>query len=382
MSEATAQEAAKKPKRTTPRRKARRPAAPHGPRTRSLTRRIMITGLAGYWGTRLALRLEQDPRYELILGVDTQVPTAGQFSRTEFLGLDVKSPMLLDVLTAQRIDTVVHLNIVHSRDKERMLDNNVLGTRHVLAACAEVGVKKLVLKSSTGVYGALADNPNFLPESWPLRGRPYHPYFRSYVEVEKYASEFLGRHPDLKLSILRFASILGPTADTALSRYLRDRMVPTILGFDPLYQVTHEEDVLGAFCRAVETDFHGPVNVAGDGVLYLHRIIRMAGRTPLPIVTGLSFPILNTLASLPLVPLPPIEIDYLRYLWVADTAKMRTEFGFHPRFSAEETVKDFATARRVQRFAGQDDSSEMGEYASSVLRDILEDPEEDELHAP
>src|SRR5712692_8849827 len=134
MSEKASEQQSEKPLKISKRRAPRRKAVHSKPERGTMTRRVMITGVAGYWGTRLALKLEQDPRYELILGVDTHVPTAGQFSRTEFLGLDVKSPVLLDVLNAQRIDTVVHLNIVHSRDKERMLDTNVLGTRHILAA--------------------------------------------------------------------------------------------------------------------------------------------------------------------------------------------------------------------------------------------------------
>jgi UDP-glucose 4-epimerase len=367
----------------TPRRRrqaARRAAAPRvatAEPNRPPTRRVMITGVSGYWGTRLALRLEQDPRYEAILGVDTRIPTAGQFRRTEFIGVDVKSPVILDILHAQRIDTVVHLALISSVDKEQVLDNNVLGTRHILAACAEVGVQKLILKSSTTVYGARADNPNYLPESWPLRARPYHPYFRSYLEVERYAAEFLGQYPDVCVNLLRFPSVLGPTADTSLTRYLHERAVPTVLGFDPLYQVLHEDDVTGAMVSAVERDVRGPVNVAADGVLYLHHIIRMAGKTPWPVITPLNYPLLNTLSALPLMPVP--HIDFLRYLWVADTTRMREELGFQPAHTAVETVQDFVQSSRLHRFSGPEEPQDTGELAAAALREILENPDEEGL---
>lgn len=365
----------------TPRRRrqaARRAAAPGGGEP-GHTRRVMITGVSGYWGTRLALHLEQDPRYEAILGVDTRIPTAGQFRRTEFVGVDVKSPVILDILHAQRIDTVVHLALISSVDKERVLDNNVLGTRHILAACAEVGVQKLILKSSTTVYGARPENPNYLPESWPLKARPYHPYFRSYLEIERYAAEFLAEYPDVCVTLLRFPNVLGPTADTALTRYLNERAVPTVLGFDPLYQVIHEDDVTGAIVSAVERDVRGPVNVAADGVLYLHHIIRLAGKRPWPVITPLNYPLLNTLSSLPLMPVPHIEIDFLRYLWVADTARMRNELGFEPTHTAVQTVQDFVQSSRLRRFAGPEEPQDMGELATAALREILENPDEEGL---
>jgi len=65
----------------------------------------------------------------------------------------------------------------------------------------------------------------------------------------------------------------------------------------------------------------------------------------------------------------PIPLDYLRYPWVGDLAKMREEFGIEPRYTGEETLREFAGIQRVGRY-----KPEMAAlaYDEERLRDTIE----------
>ena len=55
------------------------------------------------------------------------------------------------------------------------------------------------------------------------------------------------------------------------------------LGFDPLLQFIHAEDAVGALEAAVRRPVRGAVNVAGEGSISLTRLLRLAGKLPLPV---------------------------------------------------------------------------------------------------
>ena len=69
---------------------------------------------------------------------------------------------------------------------------------------------------------------------------------RDLIEIEAFCNGFRGQYPDITLTILRFPSIVGPTADTPMTRFLRSQLTPSLMGFDPLMQLIHEDDVVEA----------------------------------------------------------------------------------------------------------------------------------------
>ena len=85
-------------------------------------------------------------------------------------------------------------------------------------------------------------------------------------------------HRAIVVTVLRTAPILGPTVHNYVTRYLARRVVPTMMGFDPLGQFLHEVDAIAAFKLAIDRDFPGIFNIVGDGVLPLSTVIKLAGR--------------------------------------------------------------------------------------------------------
>ena len=337
---------------------------------------ILVTGVANYWGAHLASRLLAENDAELspgwhIIGLDINRPDP-EIPGLDFIQADIRNPLLVELLQEEQVDSLCHLAFIDSvHPTESTFDINVVGTMKVLGACAQAGVRKVVLKSSTAVYGAHPDNPAFLTEEHSLRGSRKYGYTRDLVEVETFFNGFRRQVPDMLLTLLRFASIIGTEVDTPLSRFLREPFSPVLLGFDPMLQVIHESDVLAALFHALMNDVPGVFNIAAEGVLALSKMMALAGKMPLPLMHPLAYFGADLLdgKGLDKGRYLPIELDYLRYPWVGDLSKMRAEFGFTPIYTAEEALREFAGQQRMQRFMPGSGSLA---YDEQRLRDTME----------
>ncbi len=292
---------------------------------------LLITGAAGYWGERLTGRLLAEPGYRII-GIDENRPDT-PLPNLDFIQTSLHDPLLSNLLAVEEVDTVLHLDLLET---EASHAHNVNGTSKLLKACATAGVQHVVVKSSATVYGAHADNPAHLAETHPLRGRGQG-YEQHLLEIEFFCNGFRQQQPQLGITILRFAPILGPTAHTPLARYLSNTAAPTLLGFNPMMQIIHEDDVVAALAQAVTMRPDSVINVASEPSMPLMRLLALAGVLPIPIP--------HTLAGRPyLSPLRRrlgLDADLLRYRCTMDTGRMTSQLDFFPSQSSEETVQAF-----------------------------------------
>jgi UDP-glucose 4-epimerase len=313
---------------------------------------------------------KSDPLYHLI-GLDRESP-GQEIKGLDFIQADVRNPLLVELLKSEQVHTVCHLVFserVHHT--EAVFDVNVMGTMRLLGACAEAGVRKVVLKSSMATYGARPDNPAFITEEHPLQGSRAYGYTRHLVEIEAFCNGFRRQVPEMVLTLFRFSSIVGPKADTPMTRFLKQPKAPVLLGFDPLMQVIHEQDVVGALMHAVLNDVPGVWNVAAEGILPLSRLTALAAKVPIPLLHPFAYwgvGLMNS-AGLQVGGYAPIELDYLRYSWVGDLTKMREELGFVPEYTAEEALREFAGEQRMRRYTPE---SAALAYDEKRLRDTIE----------
>ena len=105
-------------------------------------RRVLITGVGSYLGTLLAARLEEDPSFERIVGLDTRAPRR-QLGRTELIEADIRDPSIAPLIAGAEVDTVVHNSIVRQpgpgMSARAMHDINVIGSLQLLSACGQLG---------------------------------------------------------------------------------------------------------------------------------------------------------------------------------------------------------------------------------------------------
>lgn len=315
---------------------------------------VAVTGTSSFFGKALLLALESDPEVQATLALDTRAPDS-DLRKATFTRLDLIHPrsaeQLAELLRANHVDVLVHTAFL-SRPMHRggwAHELEAIGTRHVLAATESSGVRKLVLRSSTLAYGALPTNPNYLDETTVLQGALQSAFIADKVEAENQTTRFAQKHPDRVVTILRYAPILGHTADTVATLYLRRRVCPTLLGFDPLVQVVHEEDAIEAARCAVHRDVRGAVNIGAPGVLPLTDAIRLAGARPLPTPAMLLRPLSETLWTAQVGEFPPGLLAFLKFVCVGDLRRMHDLLQFTPKFGVRESILSFAGSTRLGR---------------------------------
>lgn len=314
---------------------------------------IALTGAASFLGKNLVALLEEDPRVSSVLALDVKAPdTAGP--KTRLCELDLTAlgadERVARALEASKVDTLVHLAFVsspvHAAGWAHELES--VGTMHLLNGARRAGVRKLVAWSQTLLYGAHPTNPNFLTERHPFRADESEPYFADKIAAERETFAFAAKNRGAVVTVLRTAPILGPTVANYLTRYLSQRRVLTLLGFDPLWQFLHEVDAVAAFKLAIDSDFPGAFNIVGDGVLPLSTVLRLAGRPSMPIFHPLAEPAVSALWAAHLSPFPASFLRYLRYLCVADGEKAARTMGFRPAYTTREALLDFMSAARLR----------------------------------
>jgi UDP-glucose 4-epimerase len=308
-------------------------------------RRVLVTGLSTYWGGRLAHALESNPEIEAIIGVDSNEPTR-ELRRTEYVKVGAQHGLIEKIVRAARIDTVVDARLVVDSAREPSgnrpespHENNVIGTLNILAACSapDSPVRRLVFKSSAHWYGCAQDDPAFFTENMNRSHPPKTAIERDLVEAEAAVDDFRRRRPEVTVSLLRFANVLGGEVDTSHVRLFSLPLVPMIAGFDPRYQFVDETDVVHALEHVTINDLPGTFNVAGDGVLTLSETISLLGKRPLPVIppwgTGLSIAAFRRLG----VTIPEEMVDLLRFGRGLDNRLFKAT-GFHYRCTSRETV--------------------------------------------
>lgn len=328
-------------------------------------RRVLVTGADTFWGGRVVQALEADSDVDMILGMGMGTPTV-PFERAEFVRTDQTYSLLSRIVRATQVDTIIHTFLVvdANRSSARALrEVNVIGTLNLLAAAGGDAspVRQVVVKSSTVVYGATARDPNTFGEDTPRSGPPRTPLERSLVEAEAMVRDFAEDNPAMLVSVLRFANVLGSDLVTSISRNLSRPLCPSILGFDPLVQFVHEDDVVRALLFVTRNRIPGVCNVAGEGRLPWSEVAARCGTHLVPLPPYNTSLALRPLVALGLVSFPPDLEALLRYGRGVDTRRL-VDAGFKYGFTTAAAVESFARSLRLHRNAGREPASYVYEH--------------------
>lgn len=319
---------------------------PVQPRVNRERRVVAVTGACGFIGTEILKRLEDDRRYAKILAVDIRKP-ALPLDKTQFYKVDLTLPAadsdLSAIFAREEVDTVLHAAFLSSPTHAIAWAHELedVGTMHVLNACAEARtVRKLVLASTTLVYGAAARNPNFIPEDAELAAKG-SPWILDKVSAERQVARFARENPRVLVTVLRSAPTLGPTIHNFVTKFFGRPAVPVLMGYDPLLQLVHEDDVVQAFKIALDEDHAGAFNLAADGVLPYSTVLAMMGKLSLPVPHFIAGALGRALWAMQVASAPPAFLSFLRFLCVADAAKARRVLGWKPQHDIRSTIADF-----------------------------------------
>ena len=307
--------------------------------------KIVLTGIAGRLGRLLAKQLHRLGLYQVV-GLDPR-PISDLPKDIQHLQVDFRSRRARDVFRSGPVDAFIHLGLMHDPRKSQIELHswNVVGTSRLLEYCSDFQVRKVIFLSTANVYGPRPDNPQFLTEEAPLLASQDFPAIRHLIETDMQATSFFwqGRGRNIETVILRPVHILGAVRNAA-SNYLRLPRIPVLMGFDPMIQVIHEEDVARAILLALKPGVHGIMNLTGPGEVPLSVIIKELGKPSIPIPASLFQPLMNGLWRFRLTSFPMPELSFIRYICMVDGTRARELMAFQPQYSLKETVQAVLTA--------------------------------------
>ena len=333
---------------------------------------VLVTGVGGELGGRLLARLGNHPGFDRVIGVDTVPPRKQVLRRlghAEFVRADIRNPLIAKVIADAKVDTVVHAaTTCHPAGPARrgvIKEVNVIGTMRLLAACQRSAwVRKLVVKSTAAVYGAGARSQAVFTEDSELIPTSSTGYAKDAVEMEGYVRGLARRRPDITVTTLRFANLIGPDVDTVLSRYFALPVVPTVFGYDARLQLLHASDGLGVLEMATSEDKPGVFNVASDGVLTLSQAIRRAGRVELPVPRAVMPSVAKMLRGAHVVDFSEDQVRLLNYGRAVDTTRLKDVFGYRPRWTTSAAFDDYVRGRGLRPVV---DGEQLAAAAGKVL---------------
>lgn len=297
---------------------------------------VLITGIGGNLGRQVARRLHRTCD---IVGVDRrQVRHMPKDIDVEMV--DIRRRRAEDIFRRYRFEAVVHLNILHDprSSQEQHHDFNIIGTQKIAQLCAEHGVQKLVVLSSADVYGASPNNDQLLRENAPLMGSQNFDAIRDLISLDMLCNTFFWRHPEIETIILRPVHIIG-RLDNAASTFFRRKRAVTIMGYDPMIQLIHAEDVVEAIERALMPGVRGVYNIAGPPPVPLSYIYKCLDITPTSLPEFAVRRMLKMGWTLKLSDWRGPELEYLKYVCMVDDSLARRELQYKPKHDLQDIIR-------------------------------------------
>jgi UDP-glucose 4-epimerase len=291
---------------------------------------VLVTGAAGSLAKRVIARLHG--KYHVV-AVDFRRKVETDAGIPSYK-VEIHKRGFEDIFRNHKIDAVLHVGRIfpHESDRQRRYNANVLGSKKLFELCRKYFVKQVIVHSTYFVYGASAYNPALLDEDAPLKASEVTQDLVDSVELESLAQIYLWKHPELNMTILRPCNVLGPGVRNTMSVLLARPMVPVLMGFSPLMQFLHVDDMADALVVAFEQNRPGIYNVAPeDWVAYQEAVVQCGcRRLPIPSIPPLLPKAISTLFAWNAF-FPPYLVNYFKYPVIIDGALFRQSFGWKPK---------------------------------------------------
>lgn len=308
-------------------------------------KKILITGASGFVGSNLSKRL-------IAKGAKVIAFTRNGINPPSLLILEnlvgkiykVEKGSLLnfekvnEVVSKNKIDYIFHLAAQPLIEVGRIspietFDVNIRGTWNILEAARQNNVKKIVVASTTHVYG---DNPN-LPYKEEYFPQPSRPYETSKAVADLLAQSYADTY-GLPVEIPRFVNLYGP-GDFNFSRIVPKVILPLLKKENPevwdlraVRDFLYIDDAIDAYLVLVEKNLSSAKRV---------RVFNFGSGKPMSIIK-LAQKILKVEADKSLkliIKGAPKEREKEIIKQYVSIAKARHLLGWEPKISLEKGLK-------------------------------------------
>jgi len=308
---------------------------------------VLITGVTGTLGSRLAEALYYDKNVGVIFGaaLGSKPYYFNQFDTKRFVyknlnilrSRDLTNLFLSSDFKASDVDTVVHLaffnRVSKGKGKDSSHDLNVAGTSNLLDKCIESGtVKKFIFKSSDVVYKIRPHNPIYLDENADLNFDPdVDSWIKDRVDADMLCQSKMDSR-GFNVVILRFSNIIGRMVSSQLNAYFDSPLVFRAMGFNPLINLIHMEDVVAAIQSGIHKNVKGIFNIAGADTAPISTFAEINRSRMYSLPSPLLGPANTLMRRFGLTKYYySVDADRLKYSVLLDTRKAERGLGFKPR---------------------------------------------------
>jgi len=255
-------------------------------------KKVLVTGASGFIGSHLT---EELAKMGCRVRAFIKYKSSGDLGNLEELGPgllekieiirgDLKNPDSVK-RAVKNIDVVFHLGALISIpysyvDPREFVETNVTGTLNILKACQEENVKKIIITSTSEVYGTGKYTP--IDEKHPLQAQS--PYSASKMSADKLAESFYNTY-NLPVTIIRPFNSYGP-------RQSRRAVIPTIIyqaltskelslgSLEPKRDFTYVKDTVQGFIKVAESDNSiGEIfNISSGKTISIRELVETIGK--------------------------------------------------------------------------------------------------------
>jgi dihydroflavonol-4-reductase len=267
-----------------------------------MARHVVLTGITGFIAKRIAFDLLEAGytvrgtlrsaarAAEVRDALHPRLSDPAALNRLDFVELD----LMQDAGWAEAMDgadalfhTASPFPMAQPKNEADLIAPAVEGTRRALRAAHAAGITRVVLTSSVAAIEARAKRGAYTEDDW---SDPAHPkstaYYKSKTRAERAAWDFVGEHPDIQLTTINPALVLGSPMDRHYGTSLA--LIERLLGgTDPMlpdigFGVVDVADVSAMHVAALERpESVGQRVIASNGTMTLPRIAQhLAARHP------------------------------------------------------------------------------------------------------
>lgn len=309
--------------------------------------KVAITGGSGYIGSCLIKKLEQQPWIKSVLSIDVKLSNVQHGNKVNHITHDVTLPFD-DLLTEFKPDVLVHLSFVlnpsHNKDQTHKI--NLSGLTNALQAVVKANVNYVIYFSSTTIYGAHSDNPEWLNEKSVIRPKDDFQYALDKAESEALIKDFNSNNKTIKTLILRGCPVMGPNADNFISRAFQKPVLIGIKNYNPPLQFIHEDDVVELMGLCMQKKFTGTYNIAGNGTMKWSEMAELIQARMIKLPSFLLYFLTEfTWQSRLQSESNSAGLDFIKYRWTVSTQKIKAKLNYQFRYSTQDVWRIFCEQR-------------------------------------
>jgi nucleoside-diphosphate-sugar epimerase len=202
------------------------------------------------------------------------------------------------------------------------------------------------------VYGASADNPVPLDEDAPPAAVADGPAISALLEVEETATKARDVHPGLRVTVVRPAMLVGPGADSALTRHFEAPRLLVVKDSRPHWQFCHVDDLVSALELAAVGAVDGAVTVASDGFLTQAEVEEATGLRRIELPARIAYGTAERLHRLGMTPAPASELAFTAEPWVVPSTRLRA-VGWEPMHDNRSALEALIQERTRRPSSGR-----------------------------